>query len=136
METLFIETVHISKFLLSITTSPQGDGNLTSVRHKTCFLKTFHNHFPARGWKQQGHNSSKFHQLGNLENPSSNHAVYLRTKPLKPTELMIDAHFQTLTTFPPRNFQREAIAKLLHRQGILLRAPTGSGKTFCFYSTQ
>ncbi|BAZ88151.1 DEAD/DEAH box helicase family protein [Dolichospermum compactum] len=42
---------------------------------------------------------------------------------------MIDEHFQTLTTFPPRNFQREAITKLLHRQDILLRAPTGSGKT-------
>jgi superfamily II DNA or RNA helicase len=52
------------------------------------------------------------------------------------TELMIDEHFQTLTTYPPRNFQREAITKLLHRQDILLRAPTGSGKTFCFYSTQ
>lgn len=37
--------------------------------------------------------------------------------------------FQTLTTFPPRNFQRETIAKLLNRQDILLRAPTGSGKT-------
>ena len=42
---------------------------------------------------------------------------------------MIDAQFQTLTTFPPRNFQRETILKLLHRQDILLRAPTGSGKT-------
>ncbi|QKQ73391.1 DEAD/DEAH box helicase [Nostoc sp. TCL240-02] len=42
---------------------------------------------------------------------------------------MIDEYFQTLTTFAPRNFQREAIAKLLQRQDILLRAPTGSGKT-------
>ncbi|MHC5748064.1 MAG: DEAD/DEAH box helicase family protein [Nostoc sp.] len=42
---------------------------------------------------------------------------------------MIDEYFQTLTTFPPRNFQREAITKLLQRQDILLRAPTGSGKT-------
>jgi CRISPR-associated endonuclease/helicase Cas3 len=42
---------------------------------------------------------------------------------------MIDEYFQTLTTFPPRNFQREAIAKLLNRKDILLRAPTGSGKT-------
>ncbi|MDB9310649.1 DEAD/DEAH box helicase family protein, partial [Aphanizomenon sp. CS-733/32] len=42
---------------------------------------------------------------------------------------MIDEYFQTLTTFPPRNFQREVITKLLHRQDILLRAPTGSGKT-------
>ncbi|WP_414516478.1 DEAD/DEAH box helicase [Nostoc sp. PCC 9305] len=42
---------------------------------------------------------------------------------------MIDEYFQTLTTYAPRNFQREAIAKLLQRQDILLRAPTGSGKT-------
>jgi len=41
----------------------------------------------------------------------------------------IDHHFQTLTTFHPRNFQRETITKLLHQQNILLRAPTGSGKT-------
>ncbi|WP_371316524.1 DEAD/DEAH box helicase [Dolichospermum heterosporum] len=52
------------------------------------------------------------------------------------TELTINKHFQTLTTFPPRNFQREAITKLLHCQDILLCAPTGSGKTSCFYSTQ
>nr|WP_322657124.1 DEAD/DEAH box helicase [Dendronalium sp. ChiSLP03b]MDZ8203452.1 DEAD/DEAH box helicase [Dendronalium sp. ChiSLP03b] len=43
--------------------------------------------------------------------------------------MMIDEYFQTLTTFPPRNFQREAIVKLLNREDILLRAPTGSGKT-------
>ncbi|WP_225896111.1 DEAD/DEAH box helicase [Dendronalium phyllosphericum] len=43
--------------------------------------------------------------------------------------MMIDKYFQTQTTFPPRNFQREAIAKLLNQQNILLRAPTGSGKT-------
>ncbi|WP_199335659.1 DEAD/DEAH box helicase [Nostoc sp. FACHB-110] len=42
---------------------------------------------------------------------------------------MIDEYFQTLTTFSPRNFQREAIAKLLNHQNIILRAPTGSGKT-------
>ncbi|MFN6455771.1 MAG: DEAD/DEAH box helicase [Nostoc sp. EfeVER01] len=42
---------------------------------------------------------------------------------------MIDEYFQTLTTYAPRNFQGEAIAKLLQRQDILLRAPTGSGKT-------
>ncbi|RCJ31794.1 hypothetical protein A6769_29920 [Nostoc punctiforme NIES-2108] len=41
---------------------------------------------------------------------------------------MIDEYFQTLMTFPPRNFQREAIAKLLNQQNILLHAPTGSGK--------
>ncbi|MBD2435614.1 DEAD/DEAH box helicase [Nostoc sp. FACHB-110] len=43
--------------------------------------------------------------------------------------MMIDEYFQTLTTFSPRNFQREAIAKLLNHQNIILRAPTGSGKT-------
>jgi CRISPR-associated endonuclease/helicase Cas3 len=43
--------------------------------------------------------------------------------------MMIDEYFQTLTSFSPRNFQREAIAKLLNHQDILLRAPTGSGKT-------
>ncbi|MBD2471736.1 DEAD/DEAH box helicase [Nostoc sp. FACHB-145] len=43
--------------------------------------------------------------------------------------IMIDEYFQTLTTFPPRNFQRETILKLLKRKNILLRAPTGSGKT-------
>ncbi|MFM6132995.1 MAG: DEAD/DEAH box helicase [Sphaerospermopsis kisseleviana] len=48
---------------------------------------------------------------------------------------MIDAHFQTLTTFPPCNFQREVITKLLQRQDILLRAPTGSGKTETAIST-
>ncbi|MEH2247800.1 hypothetical protein [Nostoc sp.] len=37
--------------------------------------------------------------------------------------MMIDEYFQTLTTFPPHNFQREAIAKLLNHQDILLRAP-------------
>lgn len=30
---------------------------------------------------------------------------------------------------PPRNFQRETIAKVLKQQNVLLRAPTGSGKT-------
>lgn len=42
---------------------------------------------------------------------------------------MIDEYFQTLTTFPPHQFQHQTIAKLLERQDILLRAPTGSGKT-------
>lgn len=41
----------------------------------------------------------------------------------------IDEHFRTLTHFPPRNFQRETILKILNRQDILLRAPTGAGKT-------
>lgn len=43
--------------------------------------------------------------------------------------MMINEYFQTLTTFAPRKFQTEAIAKLLNHQNILLRAPTGSGKT-------
>ncbi|WP_414565147.1 MULTISPECIES: DEAD/DEAH box helicase family protein [unclassified Anabaena] len=42
---------------------------------------------------------------------------------------MIDEYFQTLTSFSPRSFQREAIARILNHQDILLRAPTGSGKT-------
>ncbi|MUH00056.1 hypothetical protein F7734_50410 [Scytonema sp. UIC 10036] len=42
---------------------------------------------------------------------------------------IIDQYFQTLTTFLPRDFQRKTVAKLLQRQNILLRAPTGSGKT-------
>ncbi|MCC5623904.1 DEAD/DEAH box helicase [Nostoc sp. CHAB 5715] len=43
--------------------------------------------------------------------------------------MMIDEYFQTLTTFPPHQFQHQTIAKILKRQDILLRAPTGSGKT-------
>ncbi|ARV59026.1 hypothetical protein BZZ01_10595 [Nostocales cyanobacterium HT-58-2] len=42
---------------------------------------------------------------------------------------MIDKYFQILTTFPLRNFQRQTIVKLLQHQDVLLRAPTGSGKT-------
>lgn len=41
----------------------------------------------------------------------------------------IDSLFEKLTTFRPRGFQRVTILKLLHRQDVLLRAPTGSGKT-------
>ena len=43
--------------------------------------------------------------------------------------MTIDQYFQTLTGFPPRQFQQQAIAHLLNRQDVLLRAPTGSGKT-------
>ena len=42
---------------------------------------------------------------------------------------IIDKRFKQLTGFPPRNFQRETILKILNRQDVLLRAPTGSGKT-------
>ncbi len=38
-------------------------------------------------------------------------------------------YFHILTGFPPRQFQEDAIARLLNRQNVLLRAPTGSGKT-------
>jgi CRISPR-associated endonuclease/helicase Cas3 len=41
----------------------------------------------------------------------------------------INPLFQTLTNFPPRQFQQQTIAHLLNRQDVLLRAPTGSGKT-------
>jgi len=41
----------------------------------------------------------------------------------------IDEHFYSLLGFRPRNFQRETILKILNRQDVLLRAPTGSGKT-------
>lgn len=43
--------------------------------------------------------------------------------------MTIIQYFQTLTGFPPRHFQQQAIAHLLNRQDVLLRAPTGSGKT-------
>lgn len=43
--------------------------------------------------------------------------------------LYIEESFKNLTGHPPRQFQREAIARLLNRQDTLLRAPTGSGKT-------
>lgn len=41
----------------------------------------------------------------------------------------LNDYFHTLTNFPPRQFQLQTIEKLLNRQDILLRAPTGSGKT-------
>ena len=43
--------------------------------------------------------------------------------------MTIAQYFQTLTGFPPRQFQLQTIHKLLNRQDVLLRAPTGSGKT-------
>jgi CRISPR/Cas system-associated endonuclease/helicase Cas3 len=43
--------------------------------------------------------------------------------------MTLNHHFHTLTGFPPRQFQLETIAHLLNRQDVLLRAPTGSGKT-------
>lgn len=41
----------------------------------------------------------------------------------------VDTYFVDLTGFPPRQFQQTTIAHLLNRQDVLLRAPTGSGKT-------
>lgn len=41
----------------------------------------------------------------------------------------INHYFQTLTGFPPRQFQLQTIHKLLDLQNILLRAPTASGNT-------
>jgi CRISPR/Cas system-associated endonuclease/helicase Cas3 len=48
-----------------------------------------------------------------------------------PDELLslVEKYFQDLTGFCPRQFQTETIVKLLNRQDVLLRAPTGSGKT-------
>jgi len=41
----------------------------------------------------------------------------------------VDKYFQNIVGFPPRNFQKATILKILNRQDVLLRAPTGSGKT-------
>lgn len=42
---------------------------------------------------------------------------------------MIDNHFQTLTGFTPRQFQRETITRIINQENVILRAPTGAGKT-------
>lgn len=41
----------------------------------------------------------------------------------------IDQFFYELTGYKPRQFQRETITKILDGQDVILRAPTGSGKT-------
>ncbi|NJL69431.1 MAG: DEAD/DEAH box helicase [Microcoleus sp. SM1_3_4] len=41
----------------------------------------------------------------------------------------IDRLFRSLTGFGARQFQIETIQKILHRRDVLLRAPTGAGKT-------
>jgi len=41
----------------------------------------------------------------------------------------VDKYFQNIVGFPPRNFQKATILKILNRQDVLLRAATGSGKT-------
>lgn len=43
--------------------------------------------------------------------------------------MTINQYFQTLTGFPPRKFQEATISKILNHQNVLLRAPTGAGKT-------
>ncbi|MEG4628203.1 hypothetical protein QUB56_00875 [Microcoleus sp. AR_TQ3_B6] len=44
------------------------------------------------------------------------------------TDTDINEYFRALTGFQPRQFQTETFHKILNRQDVLLRAPTGSGK--------
>jgi CRISPR-associated endonuclease/helicase Cas3 len=50
---------------------------------------------------------------------------------MKPDQLhfYICKNFENFTAFSPRKFQQETIYKILNHQDILLRTPTGSGKT-------
>ncbi|EAW35303.1 DEAD/DEAH box helicase family protein [Lyngbya sp. PCC 8106] len=41
----------------------------------------------------------------------------------------INQQFHSLTNFSPRHFQRETISKIINDKNVILRAPTGSGKT-------
>jgi len=45
------------------------------------------------------------------------------------TDTNLNEYFRALTGFQPRQFPTETIHKILNRQDVLLRAPTGSGKT-------
>ena len=45
------------------------------------------------------------------------------------TNTDINEYFRALTGFQPRQFQTETIHKIFNRPDVLLRAPTGSGKT-------
>jgi len=45
------------------------------------------------------------------------------------TDTNLNEYFRALRGFQPRQFPTETIHKILNRQDVLLRAPTGSGKT-------
>jgi CRISPR-associated endonuclease/helicase Cas3 len=66
-------------------------------------------------------------QKSKLLNPYDQQNVFQRRdSKMAPS---IASLFQTLTQFQPRNFQQQTITQILQSQSILLRAPTGSGKT-------